>query len=679
MLRVRLVGIATLVFAAACGSDAPSSPPDPGDPPILGTGLRLTAVSPDPLVEGERATLSGGGFSPQAAANHVTVDGVAADVVSATPMSLSITVPRTDCRPARTVEVRVEVGRTGAALRHPLRPAAFVDLPVGQQLIVRTPAEFCLQFAPSAGDEAYLVGAQSVAEDVTSLTPVEVAAATAPGAVAALDASPLRGAHAGPPTAASGTPNVGERPSGEAEARVREADRRFLARHRAARRAAGRAGAAASLSSLPPTLDVGQTVTIRVPGWEDQCNQFTEITAVVRAMTPAAIWLEDVANPSGGYTAAQLEALGRWLQDVIYDTDVSYLGAHSDLDGNGRVAVVVTKEVNRISAALGGLSVLNAFVKPVDYVARESCPASNEGEVLYLLAPDPTGAFGRPFVADTLAADLPRAIAHEFAHVIQFSREILQPNRSSYHSNWFIEGQAVLMEEVVGHHATGRTPGQNYGYDVVINQPPAADQLWYGLAFIALPIYFGFESPTTRVANAPEQCSWLGLPHEGNDGPCIDNQFMPYGIAWSFLRWLSDQFGPGYPGGEAGLQRALLDDLTTGFAGITAVVGVPVDSLLAQWAATLYVDDRVPGAAPRLTLPSWNLFHIDQNRRYDSSRMLPRERSFADFSDAVVVRGGSTAYFRVSGAGRPATSIRARGTGGAPLPPHMRLWVVRLQ
>jgi hypothetical protein len=685
MRRVRLLGAAALAFATACSSDAPSSPPAE-DPPIISPWLRLNAVSPDSLVEGGQATLSGAGFSSQPAVNHVMVDGVAADVVSATSTSLTIAVPRADCRPARTVEVRVEVGNQGAALQHPLRPAAFVDLPVGQQIIIPASAESCLQFAPSAADEAYLIGAQSVLEDVSSLTPVEVTAATTPAAAAASAPAPLpaeRGAeHAAPGVAAPWAPDdPGPRSAAAAEARLRQADRRFLSRYaRAARAARGPSAAAAAApnSSLPPTLDVGQTTAIRVPGWEDQCNEFTEITAIVRAITPSAVWLEDVDNPAGGYNAAQFEEAGQWFDDV-YDVDTTYLGQHSDLDGNGRVAIVVTKEVNRIAAGPYGVNSLNAFVKPVDYIARQSCPASNEGEILYLLAPDPAGMFGGPNFADTLAADLPRTMAHEFAHVIQFSHEVILQTREAYHPNWFLEGQAVSMEEVAGHRAAGRTPGQNYGYDVAYDGVLTPGIGWYALAFTGPPIYYGFESPSVRVANAPEQCSWIGMTHEGNDGPCIDNFFMPYGVTWLFLRWLSDQFGPGFPGGEAGLHRALLDHPSVGFAGIEAVVGVPMDSLLAQWAAMHYVDDRVPGAAPRLTLPSWNLFDVNQRRRNESARLVPRERPFADFADAVAVRGGSAAYFRVSGAGRPATSIRARGTGGAPLPPHIQLWVVRLQ
>ncbi len=63
----------------------------------------------------------------------------------------------------------------------------------------------------------------------------------------------------------------------------------------------------------------------------------------------------------------------------------------------------------------------------------------------------------------------------------------------------------------------------------------------------------------------------------------------------------------------------------------------------------------------------------------ETGQLGPRERRFAPFTDAVSVRGGSTAYFRISGAGRAGTAIRVRDASGAPLPAHMRVWVVRLQ
>jgi hypothetical protein len=203
------------------------------------------------------------------------------------------------------------------------------------------------------------------------------------------------------------------------------------------------------------------------------------------------------------------------------------------------------------------------------------------------------------------------------------------------------EAQATLAEEVVGDRVKGRARGRNYGYDV------AFEDDWYrGITLLA--VYFGMvlEENPKRPPNAPEQCSFLGLSAEGNDGPCFSNDFVAYNTGYALLRWLSDQFSTSVPGGEKAIQRALVENRSSGLAALASVAHVPIDTLLAQWAAALYVDDRVPGAAQRLTFSSWNLFDMDTRRKNPTGHLLPRERPFGAFSDAVSVRGGSTAYFR---------------------------------
>ena len=118
---------------------------------------------------------------------------------------------------------------------------------------------------------------------------------------------------------------------------------------------------------------------------------------------------------------------------------------------------------------------------------------------------------------------------------------------------------------------------------------------------------------------------------------------------------------------------------TSGFTNVAAVVGEPISTLLAQWAAALYVDDRVIGAATRLTMPSWDLFDIYEVRLLSGLRLAPTAVSFADFTQTFKVRGASTGYFRISGATRPATAVRARDLADGDLPSSMQFWVVRLQ
>src|SRR3954464_1383893 len=107
---------------------------------------------------------------------------------------------------------------------------------------------------------------------------------------------------------------------------------------------------------------------------------------------------------------------------------------------------------------------------------------------------------------------------------------------------------------------------------------------------------------------------------------------------------MSDQFGSRFPNGGRGLHQALILSRATGYDALAEVSGVPAKTLLAQWAAMLYVDDRVPGADPSLTFPSWNLKDIE-DAVVESAQLTPRARAFSTFSDEFSVRAGSSAYF----------------------------------
>ena len=69
----------------------------------------VASVNPNPLVEGQTASITGEGFSSIDIENTVTVDGVTAVVTQATSTSLNIVVPTFDCLPTRSVGVQVTV------------------------------------------------------------------------------------------------------------------------------------------------------------------------------------------------------------------------------------------------------------------------------------------------------------------------------------------------------------------------------------------------------------------------------------------------------------------------------------------------------------------------------------------------------------------------------------------
>jgi hypothetical protein len=646
---------------------------------------QISGITPSQLVEGQAATITGTKFGATTADNIVRVGGVAASVTAVTPTTIQFVVPSLNCKPAQTVNVDVTVGgNTSASKAQPFSPATTFTLAQGKQQLITDPAAFCLQFPATAANETYLIGVQSVFESAASVTPVKFVAEAPAGAANVSAARYAPDATGFFPSASASLTNPLDAAHALRVARHHAVESQILTEERAAiqsRLGSLKFGARATIHTasrmlaptVPSTVKVGDVVNIRVPSRGDRtCQAFAPVAATVKTVGTNSVILEDNANPTGGFSATDYQNLSTEFDSQIYPTDIAYFGAPTDFDTNSRIAIVITKEVNKTQGLLGVVYTANFF-------SQSDCAASNEGEFFYGRAPDPNGTAGDKYALADALAETPVTIAHEFAHVIQFGRR-LQFTAPNYviQSTWELEGQATFAEEVNGYTASGLAPGQNLGIEAVLNDPAIAPNNWFEAAFVDLFTFYGYDgSRTNKRANAPEQCSWLGLQSGGNDGPCYPDLPL-YGASWSFLRWLSDQFGPSFPGGEKGLHQKLIDNSFSGFATISNVIGVPIDVLLSQWAAALYADDRAAGLDAKLTFTSWNLSAINDGV-IQPARLVPRDRAFGAFSDQVSVRGGSTAYFLVSGDGRSATGIRARDLSDGPLPSSMRMWVVHLR
>ncbi|MDH3228120.1 MAG: hypothetical protein OEM67_13675, partial [Thermoleophilia bacterium] len=336
-------------------------------------------------------------------------------------------------------------------------------------------------------------------------------------------------------------------------------------------------------------------------------------------------------------------------------------GPIPDTDSDGRVAFVATSRVNQ----QGWLS----YASLSDYRPVSECPASNEGDWAYLATPQ---ANSPSFARTSLMQVLPHSLAHDFTHVIQNRAVIAGGTRAD---PWIEEGQATLGEEVFAHAIANpaRTARQNYGSAVMFSQVGSVQP--YSMV-PGLSLYYGFQGSTQpKVVGAPEQCTWL-QPSEGGTpiGPCDASAAMSG--AWAFLRWLTDHFGAAV-GGDGAFHQALIDGSGPGFDRVATLTGLPIETLLARFGAALYVDDRITLSDGLLGFPSWDLFDLDQSV-FQQGQLMPRNRGYQSFSEDISVRGGSTAYLRLSGPGRPATALEFTGAAGGALNPDLRVWVVRL-
>jgi hypothetical protein len=643
----------------------------------------ITSITPTTLVPGQPATITGEFFSVSAPNNLVTVAGTAATVTAASATSLTFNVPTALCAPGSAAVVVTVNGRASNAVNQPAElRGETVNIGIGQQQIIAQGNDPCLQFPATGNAEEYIIGVQYLSEAVTNIESLNVGLAAAGTAGAVL----LE------PFSAASVPLFSTVDAARAERwrRHRQAEIEFRHRERAAVEpfmadlAANRARtglrAAAAAAAIPNNLTVGATVAIRVPDrGGNLCNDFAEVTTTVKALGNRSVWLEDNANPAGGFTTAEYNTLAAQFDNTIWAVNTDYFGMPSDIDGDGRIAIVITKEVNKASV-LG-------FTSTTDQIPRANCASSNGGEVYYGIAVDAGAQHGSAYEKAAALLDAPLLIAHEFTHIIQFAIRLGLGATTAQQlpAIWELEGQATLAEEVNGHAFAGRSPGSNFGFTFAFNceNPPTCTNKpdpidWYLGGFIDLVLYFGFETAESKVAGAPEQCSWLDTPAEGNSGPCLLEGREVYGVPWSLLRFISDQYGSQFAGGEAQLHRQLISGTTTGFANIERVISLPMRTILARWAASLYADDRVPGLDSSLRLTSWNLDNIRTALR-ESAQLVPKSRSFSGFNESVLIRAGSTAYYRVSGTNRPAGSFRVRTSSGGVPSSLFQVWVVRSQ
>jgi hypothetical protein len=635
---------------------------------LAAPAVAVTQVSA--LTEGQAATITGFGFSSTAANDVVTVDGATAQVTQATPTALQIVVPSFDCRPKRSVDVVVAVGSDRSIpLGQTLSPASFVKLGVGQQLVVQGGASRCLQFDAAATGERYVLGVQAVVENAAALATVAVSATTPSGSATVLPL-PTPAALRTAPLLSTADLQAADRWSSHLAAAPAADEREVAVLQPMARRALAAPGGATA-PTVPGTAHEGDTLTVRFNNIDgNSCSQFVPITTTVRKISARGIFVEDATNPVA-LTAAQLDQAAAAF-DRLYDIDVDNFGAPSDLDSNQRVVIVITNQVNRVTSGS-----LLGFVAFANFFPATSCPSSNEGEMFFLRAADPTGQYrGGAYSVNTLLNDFPGLLAHEFTHVIQASRRIAVGG--SFMVSWLAESLATAAEEVVGLQMVGLQEGRDYGPDHIyagLGADPRSFFTYMG----DLVAYFGWDFASAHIPATPEECTWAGSAStSGSPGPCSYAARLVYGVPWTLIKTAIDRHAGG-AAGQKQIFRALSERVgpSSGFGDLEAVFGVPMTTMIMEWAPVLYLDDRYPSAGYQLA--NWDLRALANAFRPSTADLTPRVRSFGTFKDVFNVRGGSAGYYDLSGASRPATALAVRDPTGAALPTYIALWIVRVQ
>jgi len=396
------------------------------------------------------------------------------------------------------------------------------------------------------------------------------------------------------------------------------------------------------------------------------CSGATDVRAGrVRSIGQHVIVVADTTNPAGGFTTAQYDSIALEFDTLAYATDTTHFGRPTDLDTNQRVVAFYTRAVNELSPPASSVVVLGFFtVRDLFSSAPTSCPRSNEGEMFYMLVPDPTGVVNSNVrQMSYVRGNTVGTLAHEFQHLINGSRRVYLNGEwnGALEEVWLNEGLSHIAEELVFYRASGMSQRVNIGLGTnAVN---------------------GVQASTRRVAafnayanpNFGRWAAWLQRPDTSGPVKNVD-ALASRGATWSFLRYAADRLN----GGDPALWSALVNTQQTGTANLSAALGVAsVNDWVRDWIAANYADDAVSGIAPQYTHPSWNFRGI-YGALYSSyaNVLVPRPLSNGVGLTLSYSRGGGTAYARFGVPAGGFAKVTALSGGVAPTSPYA-LIVVR--
>jgi hypothetical protein len=129
-------------------------------------------------------------------------------------------------------------------------------------------------------------------------------------------------------------------------------------------------------------------------------------------------------------------------------------GSAADIDGDGRVGIVIAPSINEEKTAIGFFNPGDFYNRNNDINSENYNPASNEMDVIYVASPDDTA--GSSYNVESIIA----TIAHELTHVITFTnktwiRQVNGQPDAAREELFLDEGMSHLSENLCGYGISG--------------------------------------------------------------------------------------------------------------------------------------------------------------------------------------------------------------------------------
>jgi hypothetical protein len=414
---------------------------------------------------------------------------------------------------------------------------------------------------------------------------------------------------------------------------------------------------AAAMAVLAPVP--GQLMTLNAQA-EYACSNPLPVVGRVEAVSQTAVVVADTQNPPGGFTRNDYEHFAASFDTLITPVIEANFGSPSDLDGNGRTILFFTKEVNALegdeeSFTSGFFFSRDLFPASGPGIPLSNCSTSNEAEMVYMLVPDPSGAFGTPIDRDEVSRFTLTNLGHEAQHLVNAAERLYgHPSGPvELEATWLNEGLSHVAEELLFYEVSGLGPKMDIGLDDLHGSAIDAINDYQLLNYIRLRFFY--------------------LDPAGNSPFSAGDALATRGSAWSFLRYASDRS----PASDASFFKGLVGSSARGFANLAGVVGGESTAFrwLGDWSVGLYADNRVPGTPSQFQDASWDNPSIFQGADFDPPYIQTGSLGPSPVLTETLV-GGGTAYFRFAATGARVTRISITSGNAAP-PPTLRATILR--
>jgi len=402
---------------------------------------------------------------------------------------------------------------------------------------------------------------------------------------------------------------------------------------------------------------VGDTIAYRVPNLntgKDICKDFIPIKAVVRALSSRATIVADVTSPSGGFTTTDYNAIAAEFDNLIFPADTAWFGKPTDINSDGRVTILYTPEVNKITPPgsagfTAGFFFGSDLIKKAEYPTTNDCRnQTNEQEIFYVLSPDPSGAFNNVRTTVTVRQGTRGVIAHEFQHMINQGVRQYNPAVEALETFWLNEGLSHLAEEFVGRALLGVGDFQRLTYNQVNPNPNAAND--YSAFFRQNLVRF------QRWMVRPDTAAPISVQNRA--------QLAPRGASWALLRYAIDQYSNG---SARTFTKALAAGPQTDVANLLArTPGAQFNQIVTGWLVANYADGlTINGLGSKYGYSSWNIRDVMTGSNGGTFPLLVTPLP-GTFSGQAMSSSGS--YYRLTRtANSPQVQVKVQAPGGANL------------